>query len=120
MVKANEKKLQSARLGFNAKTNRFREYLELPSSVYEQLEDFGVIVQRSFLLQWFPEDTNVFTVRLILSNGKSHSFCIATDDPDSFSYRDTTTAFMESVRKNKQKPWMSDIIAWEAYTLENS
>lgn len=118
MVKINERKLAITQSSFKVKTQRFREYLELPASLYQQLENFGVIIEESFLLDWFPEGIGVYTVELLLSDGKTMLFSISTDDLESFSSHDTTDKFANRVRRNKQKPWNSEVIAWAAYLSE--
>lgn len=65
MVRVNGRRLDIARSSFTLKTNRFRDYLELQPNLYEQLEKFGVKVEEFFLLDWFPDGVDVYTVKLL-------------------------------------------------------
>lgn len=119
MVKINLRRLQIARTGFEDLTKRFRDYCELPADVYKQLKNFGVEISTSYLLDWFPEGVDVFTVKLLLSDGTSKVFSVSPKDPEAFECYDKTNSFSTVVRKSKQKPWVRETIAWEAYLAES-
>jgi len=110
----NKKKLASQEASFRSENERFHRREMLPPSVFVHMEKYGVDINKSYLINWFPDDYRVYIVDIIDQSGMVYRFDHSIDGEDE-APSDITPIFMDSVRRSTQKPWMPASIAWRAF-----
>jgi len=87
--------------------------------VYAHFAAYCVEIQNSTLIRWFEDDVDCIVVDLIRQDSEVLRFYSATNSSQQESPKNITDIFMDTVRRNRQKPWNVEVIAWNSFN-ENS
>jgi hypothetical protein len=119
MKKPNAKSLERSLLDFETRNEAFRSGSFFNEFVYAHFAAYCVEIQNSTLIRWFEDDVDCIVVDLIRQDSEVLRFYSATNSSQQESPKNITDIFMDTVRRNRQKPWNVEVIAWNSFN-ENS
>lgn len=111
--------VEQARQELSELTGRFRKRAIVGGAFYSLVQQQGVDVEHSVLVELIPEGPNTFSGVLIRQDGAVLEFDLDLDVPAATRWKEITEEFNDSAKSLAcSKPWAREVIALEFFFAE--
>lgn len=93
---------------FYSEVERSDNSVGLPAWVRPRMSAAGFDLQDVIVLDWYPDDTNVYFVYLVTSSESAFYLHVGKDEAFPVEVEDATEDFRNVLEANKQRPWVRE------------